>query len=36
LQILNKLYGFYENWKEQWQMEASDLEKLAAHMKESD
>lgn len=36
MQILNKLYGFYENWKEQWQMEASDLEKLAAHMKESD
>lgn len=36
MQILNKLYGFYENWKEQWQMEASDLEKLAAHFKEND
>lgn len=35
MQILNKLYGFYENWKEQWQMEASDLEKLAQHFKEN-
>lgn len=36
MQILNKLYGFYENWKEQWQMEASDLEKLAAHIHENE
>lgn len=35
MQILNKLYGFYENWREQWNMEASDLEKLAAHIEEN-
>lgn len=27
--ILNKLYGFYLNWKEQWQMSSGDLEALA-------
>lgn len=34
MQILNKLYGFYLNWKDQWIMESSDLEKLAMHYKE--
>lgn len=33
MQILNKLYGFYCNWKEQWQQEATDLEKMAEHLK---
>ena len=28
IQILNKLYGFYLNWKEEWGMQHSDLEKL--------
>ena len=35
LEILNKLYGFYENWKEQWNMESSTLEQMAIHLKES-
>jgi len=35
LEILNKLYGFYENWKEQWNMESSTLEQMANHIKES-
>ena len=34
MQILNKLFGFYLNWKDQWIMESSDLEKLAEHYKE--
>lgn len=29
LQILNKLFGFYCNWKEQWNKESADLEKMA-------
>ncbi len=29
MQILNKLYGFYCNWKEQWCMESSSLESMA-------
>ena len=33
--ILNKLYGYYVNWKESWTMEASDLEALANHFKEN-
>lgn len=32
LQILNKLYGFYENWREEWNTESTDLEKLANHI----
>lgn len=35
LEILNKLYGFYQNWKEQWNMESSTLEQMANHIKES-
>ena len=35
LAVLNKLYGFYENWKEQWNMEASTLEQMAAHIREN-
>ena len=29
LQILNKLFGFYCNWKEQWNKEIGDLQKMA-------
>ena len=32
LQILNKLHGFYLNWKEQWQMESADLERMVQNM----
>lgn len=35
LEILNKLYGFYENWKEQWNMESSTLEQMANHIREN-
>lgn len=34
MQILNKLYGFYENWKNQWQMESSDLEMIGKSFEE--
>ena len=32
MQILNKLYGFYCNWKEQWNQESADLEKIVQNM----
>lgn len=35
MQILNKLYGFYLNWKDEWVQEASDLERLANHYREN-
>ena len=35
MEILNKLYGYYLNWREQWNLEASDLEKLATYFKEN-
>lgn len=28
MQILNKLYGFYLNWRDSWNSEAGDLEKM--------
>ena len=28
MQILNKLYGFYLNWREQWNSESADLERM--------
>lgn len=34
LQILNKLYGFYCNWREEWNSESADLEKLVQNMNE--
>ena len=32
MQILNKLYGFYCNWREDWQMESADLERMVQNM----
>ena len=32
MQILNKLYGFYLNWREDWQMESADLERMVKNM----
>ena len=29
LKIIQKLYGFYKNWKEQWFQESADLESIA-------
>jgi hypothetical protein len=34
MQILNKLYGFYCNWKEQWNQESADLDKMVQNMAE--
>lgn len=34
IQILNKLHGFYLNWREQWQMESADLERMAQNMQD--
>ena len=28
LQILNKLFGFYLNWRDQWNTESADLERI--------
>lgn len=33
MKILHKLQGFYENWKNQWQAESGDLERLAQSLK---
>ena len=33
MQILSKLQGFYTNWREQWNQEAADLERMAENMK---
>lgn len=35
LQTLTKLFGFYQNWKEEWQTESGDLERMAQHYAES-
>lgn len=35
IQILSKLWGFYRNWVEQWNIESADLEKMANHWKET-
>lgn len=32
IQILNKLYGFYLNWREQWNSESADLERMVQNM----
>ena len=32
IQILNKLYGFYLNWKDEWQMESADLDRMVQNM----
>lgn len=34
IQILNKLYGFYLNWREDWQMESADLERMVKNMQD--
>jgi hypothetical protein len=32
IQILNKLFGFYQNWREQWNSESADLERMVQNM----
>ena len=33
IQILNKLYGYYLNWKDQWNSESADLEKMINNLR---
>jgi hypothetical protein len=35
IQILNKLYGYYLNWKDQWNAESADLDKMVHNMQEN-
>jgi hypothetical protein len=32
MQIINKLFGFYQNWREQWNSESADLERMVQNM----
>lgn len=34
MQILNKLFGFYQNWREQWNSESADLERMVQNMQD--
>lgn len=36
IQVLNKLYGFYVNWREQWRSEAADLDRMVQNIKNND
>lgn len=36
IETINKLFGFYKNWREQWNMEAADLEKMAERFRDLD
>lgn len=35
IQILNKLFGYYQNWREQWRSEAADLDRMVRNIKEN-
>jgi hypothetical protein len=35
IQTLNKLYGFYVNWREQWRTESADLDRMVRNIKEN-
>lgn len=34
MQILNKLFGFYQNWREQWNSESADLERMVQNIQD--
>ena len=36
LQILNKLQGYFYNWKEEWAKESADLDRMVRNLKEND
>ena len=36
LQILNKLQGYYLNWKEEWSKESADLDRMVRNIKETE
>lgn len=33
--ILNKLFGYYQNWRDSWNTESGDLERMAQHFNEN-
>ena len=35
IQILNKLYGYYQNWRESWRVEAADLDRMVQNLKDN-
>lgn len=35
IQVLNKLYGYYVNWREQWRSEAADLDRMVRNIKDN-
>lgn len=35
IQILNKLFGHYQNWREQWRTEAADLDRMVQNLKDN-
>ena len=35
IQILNKLYGYYMNWRDEWRSEAADIDRMVRNIKEN-
>ena len=35
IQTLNKLFGYYKNWRESWRVEAGDLDRMVRNIKEN-
>ena len=35
IQILNKLFGYYQNWRESWRTEAADLDRMVQNIKDN-
>ena len=35
IQVLNKLFGYYQNWRESWRVEAADLDRMVQNIKEN-
>jgi hypothetical protein len=35
IQILNKLFGYYQNWREQWRTEAADLDRMVQNIRDN-
>ena len=35
IQTLNKLYGYYMNWRDEWRTEAADLDRMVQNIKEN-
>lgn len=36
IQTLNKLFGYYQNWREQWRTEAGDLDRMVQNIKDKE